>query len=50
VSASISALEKTQPLAPECPFADIDGTPRCIHFTLSAAQPRIAFEADGPTR
>ncbi|MEA3642661.1 MAG: DEAD/DEAH box helicase family protein [Lamprobacter sp.] len=47
--ADVFGLEKTQLLAPEFPFLDIDGTPRYIDFALRAAQRKIAFEVDGPT-
>jgi superfamily II DNA or RNA helicase len=47
--AEVFGLEKTQLLAPEFPFLDIDGTPRFIDFALRAAQRKIAFEVDGPT-
>lgn len=46
--AEVFGLEKTQLLAPEFPFLDIDGTPRFIDFALRAAQRKIAFEVDGP--
>jgi superfamily II DNA or RNA helicase len=47
--AQVFGLEKTQLLAPEFPFLDIDGTPRYIDFALRAADRKIAFEVDGPT-
>lgn len=47
--AQVFGIEKTQLLAPEFPFLDIDGTPRYIDFALRAADRRIAFEVDGPT-
>jgi hypothetical protein len=47
--AEVFGLEKTQLLAPEFPFLDIDGTPRYIDFALRGAQRKIAFEVDGPT-
>jgi len=47
--AQVFGIEKTQLLAPEFPFLDIDGTPRYIDFALRAADRKIAFEVDGPT-
>jgi len=47
--AQVFGLEKTQLLAPEFPFLDIDGTARFIDFALRAADRKLAFEVDGPT-